>query len=329
MTLGQTDLTLEATATDANGKELNGKAQLSYVGLPKIYVKQLGMPTNVSTDDGTTFSSSDGNVFDRSFSFTSTTGVKGSSIGSWNRTILVETLNDSTELVEAIFDEQWTIWTEQLPEGVESSKSGTKEVRVQYLRVVKPSAPEPEVTTLRMRAELDATVDGASYYNVYAERVTASGEVLKSWKVYVTGISFGTWRPNVTSQTVTSTAFTVQDGVSDIEQEATRYDCGDAKAFSVVNHSAKMYTFDVRFDAPADANGNTFRSVKGTINVWAYTVNFTEPETGETASFIFDGKAVTTKHEVTSSNLYTRTVVISCNGEVVDTQVGNVQLTVQ
>jgi hypothetical protein len=331
MKLGRTDVTLEATAKDVNGKVLDGKAELAYKGLPKIYVETLGMPAYVTTEDGTNFVSSDGNNFVRSFSFTSNTGVSGTSIGKYSHTVLLGQLNDSTELVEAVFTEDWHISVADgvLPEMFAEPVSGTQNVRVQYLRVVKP-ADEPiveDVVTWRMRSEADETVDGDSYFTVFAEKLV-NGTVSKTWKTYVAGISFGTWRPNVSAQLVNSTNFTVKDSTDELPTDEPRHNLGTEKLFSVINHSKVEYHFIAGFDAPKDAEGKTERTIAGHINVWSNTVIFHNPETGEDMNFVFEGTAETTNHEVTDTNLYTRTVVIKCNGEVVDTQVGTVQLTV-
>jgi hypothetical protein len=328
MTLGRTEVSLDATATDINGKTLDGKAELAYVGLPKVYVQTLGMPAYVTTEDGTNFISSDGNNFVRSFSFTSNTGVSGTSVGKYSHTVILGQVNDSTELVEAVFVEEWHISVADgvLPEMFAEPVSGTQNVRVQYLRVVKPVVVE-DVVTWRMRAEADETIDGDSYFTVFAEKLV-NGTVAKTWKTYVAGISFGTWRPNVSAQVVTSTNFTVKDSSDELPTDEPRHNLGTEKLFSVINHSKVEYHFDVRFSAPKDAEGKTERTVAGHINVWSNTVVFHNPETGEDMTFVFEGTAETTNNEVTDANLYTRTVVIKCNGETVDTQVGTVQLTV-
>lgn len=328
MTLGRTEVSLDATATDINGKTLDGKASLSYVGLPKVYVQTLGMPAYVTTQDGTNFVSSDGNNFVRSFSFTSNTGVQGTSVGKYSHTVLLGQLNDSTELVEAVFTEDWHISVADgvLPEMFAEPVNGTQNVRVQYLRVVKPIVVE-DVVTWRMRAVADETVDGDSYFTVYAEKLV-NGNVNKTWKTYVAGISFGTWKPNVSAQVVNSTSFTVQDSTDELPTDEPRHNLGTEKLFSVVNHSKVEYHFDVRFSAPKDAEGKTERTIAGHINVWSNSVIFHNPETGEDMTYEFNGTAETTTHEVDGNNVYRRTVVIKCNGEVVDTQVGTVQLTV-
>ena len=326
MVLGKTDVTIEGTATTADDNSLYGKGEVSYNGLPQVYVDQLGMPTTVTTTDGVNFVSSDGNNFRRTFSWSSDINV--SSTGVWSETVIVAQLNDSTELAEARFNENWDVWTNQLPSTFEGAKQGKELVRVQYLRVVKPAAPEPEpdVVTWRMRAEADETVEGDSYFTVFAEKLV-NGTVAKVWKTYVAGISFGTWRPNVSAQLVNSTNFTVQDSTDELPTDEPRHNLGTEKAFSVVNTSKVEYHFIAGFDAPKDADGNTERKVAGHINVWSRSVVFHNPETGEDMRYDFVGTAETTTHEVDANKVYRRVVVIKCNGEVVDTQVGTVQLT--
>jgi hypothetical protein len=327
MVLGATDVTIEGTATTAEGTAISGQGNLSYVGLPKVYVEQLGLPTAVSTTDGTNFVSSDGNNFRRTFNWTGNVNV--SSTGVWSETVILKQLNDSTELAEARFNENWDVWTNQLPSTFEGAKQGKEIVRVLYKRVVKPVAPEPEpVVEYRMRSEFDEAVDGDAYFTVFAEKVV-NGKVAKTWKTYVAGISFGTWRPNVSAQVVNSTNFTVQDSTDSLKTDEPRHNLGTEKAFSVVNTSKVEYHFIAGFEAPRDAEGNTTRTVAGHINVWSRSVVFHNPETGEDMNYDFVGTAETTTHEVDGNNVYRRVVTIKCNGETVDTQEGTVQLTIQ
>jgi len=324
MTWGNTQIWFDGTAKDVNGNVLDGNGEVNYVGLPKIYVDQLGMPTSLVTSDGTNFSFSDGWSCKRSFTWNSNTGVNGSATGSWVVTTITP-VNDSTEIATSEFRDDWAIWTNNLPEAVTASLSDVQSSKVIYLRVVKPQAPKPDVVTYEWTAPVDEVAGGVAYVDVTVKRLR-NGVVEKSWGVYTSGIRFGEYKPSVASVVVNSYNFNTTDWLEALATEADKVNQGDEGAFTIVNSAKQQAHLSVVFGAPADANGSTEREIAGHVNLWSYDVIFTDSETGHVETISFKAKAETVKNEVENGS-YVRTVNILCNGEVVKVQNGSVALT--
>jgi hypothetical protein len=332
MSLGKTVVDFNGSATTATNENISGNGALNYTCMPKVYVEALGLPTDVKANaDGTTFTSSDTNTFNRSFSWQGN-GVNGTSTGEWKQTVILREINDSTELVEAQFEEEWSIWTSLLPsEGnYTSSKSGKELVRVQYLRVVKPAAPAPVEVTYRKSLVLDLEdTKGGIYADLLVEKL--QGEtVLEKWSCYGVMATWGEYKPQVTSQSVSSFEFTTHDKAGEAKDlEADVPNLGDKGTFTRKNIRHTAETFEVQFPSAADAEGNTVRPVRGQIDVWVYTYEFVNPEDNHREVFEVEFSVESTKSEVNpNTNAYERTIVIKVNGQVVDTQNGSVQLTI-
>jgi hypothetical protein len=328
MTLGKTSVTWEGSATTAEGANINGNGSLIYSCLPKVYVDQLGLPTNVSMNADGSFSSSDSNVFTRDFNWNSTSGVTGTSFGSWERTIIVKQLNDSTELAEAQFNEEWAIRTTLLPKDIEAIKSGKELVRVQYLRVVKPEAPKPIEISYRKTLTLDLEdTKGGIYADMLVEQIQGES-VLNKWGCYGIMATWGEYKPQVSAQSVSSFEFTTHDKAGENKElEADVPGLGDKGTFTRKNVRHTAETFEVQFPSADDAEGNTVRPIRGQIDVWVYTYTFENPEDNHTEDFSVEVEVVSTKSEVNNST-YERTIEIRINGEVVDVQNGKVSLTI-
>jgi hypothetical protein len=321
MSLGKTVVTFSGSATTADEKNISGEGNLTYTCLPKVYVETLGLPTDVTANADGTYTSSDTNSFNRTFDWQGN-GVNGTSTPSWERTIIVKQLNDSTELVEAQFEESWSIWTSLLPsEGdYTASKSGKELVRVQYLRVVKPEAPKPIEISYRKTLTLDfEDTKGGIYADLLVEKL--QGEtVLDKWSCYGVMATWGEYKPQVSAQSVTSFEFTTHDKAGEAKDlEADVPNLGDKGTFTRKNVRHTAETFEVEFPSTADADGNTVRPIRGQIDLWVYTYEFTNPEDNHTEDFSVEVEVVSTKSEVNNST-YERTIVIKVNGQVVDTQ---------
>jgi hypothetical protein len=326
MRLGHTEAWWSGEAKTAEGIVVDGNGRLIYDGLPKVYVPTLGLPTNVTANkQGSVFTSDDGNVFNRTFDWQSSTGVNGSSTGTWERTIIVSQLNDSTELVEAQFNENWSVWTDKLPSGKEASKSGNVIVRVPYLRVVKPT---PVEITYRKSIILDfedALAKNKAYGDMKVEKMQGEN-VLSTWCHYDIMAKWGEFDPQVSAQYVTSFEFTSHDVAGESKElDADLPGLGDGGCFTRKNVRHTAETFEVQFPSTADTNGNTVRPIRGQIDVWVYTYTFENPEDNHKETFEVEFEVKSVKSEV-SGNVYERIIEVRINGEVVDTQNGKVEL---
>jgi len=282
--------------------------------------------------DGTTFTSSDTNTFNRSFEWKGN-GVNGSSTPTWERTIIVSQLNDSTELVEAQFEESWSIWTSLLPsEGDYTSTKSDKElVRVQYLRVVKQtSAPE---VTYRRSFELDfsSISKGKVFAQMRVDKVQGN-EVLETASHFGLIASWGAYNPQVSEISVTGTSFRHEDvnGVNafSAEKDGEKGGLGDGGCYTrqCVRHTNETYS-DV-FTSTPDADGNTDRPVRSNLDVWVYKYSCTLSD-GHEETFEVEFSISSVKNEVDpTTNVYERIIEVKVNGEVVDTMTGRVQLIV-
>jgi hypothetical protein len=329
MSLGKTVVDFAGSATTATNENISGEGNLTYTCMPKVYVDVLGLPTDVTANNDGTFTSSDGNTFNRSFSWQGN-GVNGSSTPTWERTIILNEINDSTELVEAQFEEEWSIWTSLLPsEGnYTSSKSGKELVRVQYLRVVKPEAPKPIEITYRKSLVLDLEdTKGGIYADLLVEKLQGT-EVLEKWSCYGVMATWGEYKPQVSAQSVSSFEFTSHDKAGEAKElEADVPGLGDKGTYTRKNIRHTAETFEVQFPSTADADGNTIRPIRGQIDLWVYSYEFVNPEDNHTEDFSVEVEVVSTKSEVNNST-YERTIEIRINGEVVDVQNGKVELTI-
>lgn len=327
MSLGKTVVDFAGSATTATNENISGEGNLTYTCMPKVYVDVLGLPTDVIAKADGTFTSSDTNTFHRSFSWQGN-GVNGSSTPTWERTVIVAQLNDSTELVEAQFEEEWSIWTSLLPsEGnYTSSKSGKELVRVQYLRVVKQT-PAAEVTYRKsLVIDLDYAITKGKVYGDMLVEKSQGTEVLEKWSCYGIMAQWGKYNPQVGAQYVTSFEFTTHDKAGENKDlDADLPGLGDGGCFTRKNVRHTAETYEVQFPSTADTNGNTVRPVRGQIDVWVYTYEFVNPEDNHKESFSVEFEVKSTKSEV-NGNVYERIIEVRINGEVVDTQNGKVEL---
>jgi hypothetical protein len=332
MSLGKTVVTFSGSATTADEKNISGEGNLTYTCLPKVYVETLGLPTDVKPAANGTYTSSDTNTFHRSFEWNGN-GVNGSSTGEWKQTVILNEINDSTELVEAQFEESWSVWTNLLPsEGnYTSSKSGKELVRVQYLRVVKQT-PAPEVT-YRRSFELDfsSISKGKVFAQMRVDKVQGN-EVLETASHFGVIASWGKYNPQVTSINVLSTEFRNKDitGVNafSAEKDNDKNGLGDDGKYTrrCVRHTNE--TFSDVFTSTPDADGNTDRPVRSNLDVWVYTYTCVLSD-GHTETFNIDFEIKSVKNEVDpTTNTYERIIEVKVNGEVVDTMTGRVQLIV-
>jgi hypothetical protein len=329
MTLGKTQAWWSGSATTAETVLIDGNGSLIYDGMPKVYVPQLGLPTEV-TANGDVFTSSDGNVFNRSFNWSSTTGVNGTSTPNWERTVILAQLNDSTELCEAQFKESWSVWTSLLPSTYESSKNGDEIIRVLYQRVVKPEAPvEPITYRKSLTLDFEDAANGEAYGDMLVEKVQGS-TILDSWDCFGIMAKWGKYNPQVSNQSVNSFDFTSHDLLGETKDlEADLPGLGKGKTFTRKNVRHTAETFEVRFQSNPDADGNTVRPIRGQIDVWVYEYVFVNPEDNHKETFTVEVEVVSTKSEVNpNTNAYERTIEVRINGQVVDVQNGKVQLTI-
>lgn len=331
MSLGKTVVDFNGSATTATNENISGEGNLTYTCLPKVYVETLGLPTDVTANADGTYTSSDTNTFHRSFSWQGN-GVNGSSTPTWERTVIVAQLNDSTELVEAQFEEEWSIWTSLLPsEGnYTSSKSGKELVRVQYLRVVKPAAPAE--VTYRKTLTIDwSDTKGSVYADMLTEKVLGT-TVLEKAAHYDVMAAWGEYKPQVSSISVTGTSFRNEDipGVNaySTEKDGDVTGLGDGGKYSrkCIRHTTE--TFSDVFTSTPDANGNTDRPVRCNLDVWVYSYTCTLSD-GHPETFEVEFSISSVKNEVDpNTNTYERIIEVKVNGEVVDTMNGKVSLTI-
>ena len=323
MTWGNTQIWFDGTATDAEGNILDGHGDLSYVGQDTIWVDALGLPVSQVSSNGINYALIDGQNFLRSYAWSSTTGVQGSSTGTFSYAT-IEPVEDMTEFVYVHFTESWSVWCTGLPTTVTSSASGNEDVVVKYVHKLK-KAVEPDVVTYEWTAPIDEVAGGVAYADVTVSRLR-NGVVEKSWGVYAAGIRFGEYKPSVPSVVVNNYNFSTNDWLEALATEADKPNQGDEGAFTIVNSAKQQAHFSVVFGAPADANGSTEREIAGHINLWSYSVIFTDPETGHQETISFKAEAQSVKNTVEGSS-YVRTINILCNGEVVKVQNGSVALT--
>ena len=267
MTLGHTEAWWSGSAKTADAVLIDGSGRLVYDAMPKIYVAQLGLPTNVTGNNtGTVFTSSDGQVFNRSFNWSSTTGVNGTSTPSWLRTVILAQLNDSTELVEAQFNEAWEVSTSLLPTSVISRRADNAIIRVLYQRVVKPEAPKPVAAQYRLRIEFIENDGNNSYWKAFGEKSTDGGI---TWTIEeqvdeFCALTCGNLKPQINgAKLVSSYSFAPSEEAKPLEASQPRPNEGIARSMEIRNTIATDNIWGDTFDAPADANGNAKLLISG------------------------------------------------------------------
>ena len=184
----------------------------------------------------------------------------------------------------------------------------------------------------RLRYEQTDVDGGYVYNNVYAEKSVDGGNTWSKMDEYIDAVSmrYGTWKPNVSAQMVTSYEFTTDDTTVPMTTDDAQKERGTNGRFELVNTSKTEYRWKALFPSYKDADGNDKRDISGAQVVWVYQVVYNNPETGEPMKLDFTGKAETeaATHKVTDG-VYTRIVNLIANGKKVDSQKGTVTLELQ
>ena len=336
--LGWATVDVEANATDINGDNIYANAHVRYECDPEVYVEseeELGLPVSLSLNNDGTIATGDGNKITRSESHSASKGVTLNIAGpdlSKGGTLGELTSNGDTLRREIVVNPGDAAFaTADLPESFTKEWRNSKTSVVKYYRVyVKKAAPV--VAQYRLRPQFVEVDGGYAYFNIYAEKSIDNGATWSEMDRYIdfVGMRYGTWKPNVSSQLVSSYDFTTNDKPVPMTADEGREGLGESKNFDVINLSKVEYRWGATFAAPADADGKTEREINGAQVVWVYGCVYHNPETGEPMPLNFTGEAKTTTNEVDkNTGIYTRVVSLICNGQTIDTQTGSVQLEIQ
>jgi len=330
--LGWHLFTVKASATDIDGNSISANAEVRYDADRVVYVEneeELGLPISATTPDGQTFYTNDKNTIRRTENHSADGVNLNVAGGEFRYGALGARLNDTTQVCYAYIADQ-AFATANLPESFSKEWRGEKVSVVEYHRVWrKPTTPVYE-PMYRMRAERVEIDEGNVYYDIFVEKSTDNGTTwaeMDKWE-YFLACQFGEWKPNVTSTLlVNSYEFTTDDKPVDMEKSTPRLNEGVTKRWDIINDYAQEFRWAAMFNAPADAEGSIVRTIGGAQILKIWKMIYHNPETGKDLEINFTGSIRTTTHEVDkTTGIYSRTVEVICNNEVVDTQVGTVQL---
>ena len=179
----------------------------------------------------------------------------------------------------------------------------------------------------RLRGEYVETVNGYTYYNVYAEKSVDGGSKWTEMDKMEDFVAerHGKWKPNVTAQIVSTYEFTTHDTTKSYDVEPKQTERGTNKRFDIINVSKIEYFWKALFPAPVDADGNNKRDISGSQVQWVNKLIYHNPETGEEMPYEVKGGVKTSTHEV-KDGVYTRIVDIYCQDQIVESQKGTVAL---
>jgi hypothetical protein len=329
--LGWHLFTVKASATNINGKAVSANAEVRYDAEKVVYVEteeEMGMPVTATTPDGNTFYTNDKNTINRSENHSADGVNLNVAGGEWRGGYLGARLNDTTQVCYAYIADNALITATNMPDNFQKEWRGEKVSVIEYHRVLRKAAPvDPIAYRKSLTLDFEDAANGEAYGDMKVEKVQGS-TILDSWDCFGIMAKWGKYNPQVSSQSVNSFDFTSHDKAGEKKDlESDLPGLGKNKTFTRKNTRHTAETFEVRFNSNPDANGETIRPIRGQIDLWVYTYEFTNPEDSHKETFTVEVEVKSVKSEVVNST-YEREIHVVINGQTVDVQNGKVELTI-